>query len=59
MGEVVLLQDISGSSLGKGIVNYKSTELENIRGKNTKEIKKLLGSKFFDEVINRDDMIIF
>lgn len=59
MGEVVILQNEAGKPIGKGIVNYKSYELDYIKGKTTTEIKKLLGgSAFFDEVINRDDLIM-
>ena len=59
MGEVVLLQDEAGIPIGKGIVHYKNYELDFIKGKSTNEIKKLLGgSTFFDEVINRNDLIL-
>jgi glutamate 5-kinase len=60
MGETVDLRDESGSLVGRGIVNYKSRELEYIIGKNTKEIKKILGgSAFYDEAVNRDNLILF
>jgi len=58
MGDIIEILDITSSGVAKGIVNYKSEELAIIKGKKTKEIKEILGSEFFDEVINRDDMVI-
>jgi len=59
MGAVIELFDSKGLAVGKGIVNYNSVELEQILGKNSKEIKKILQGTFFDEVINRDDLIMY
>ncbi len=59
MGDAVEINSVSGYAIGKGIVNYDYRELDQIKGRKTKEIKKILGSKYFDEVINRDDMIVY
>jgi len=59
MGDIVELADPNGTIIGKGIVNYESNDLHRIIGKKSSEIKKILGEKMFDEVINRDDMIIY
>jgi glutamate 5-kinase len=59
LGDAVEIQDEKGNPIGKGIVNYTNNELQVIKGKKTKEIKNTLGSHYFDEVINRDDMIIY
>ncbi|PKL35680.1 MAG: glutamate 5-kinase [Spirochaetae bacterium HGW-Spirochaetae-1] len=59
MGMAVDLADKNGAVVGKGIVNYNSGELDRIKGKNTRHIREILGSTYFEEVINRDDMIIF
>jgi glutamate 5-kinase len=58
MGDIIDITDKDAVSIAKGIVNYKSDELLIIKGKKTSEIKSLLNGQFFDEVINRDDMII-
>jgi len=58
MGDIIEILDITSSAVAKGIVNYKSEELAIIKGKKTKEIKDILGSEFYDEVINRDDMVL-
>ncbi len=58
MGDIIEILDANSSGIAKGIVNYKSEELKIIKGKKTREIKEILGSEFYDEVINRDDMVI-
>lgn len=59
LGDAVEIVDTKGTIIGKGIVNYTSDELHKIKGKNTQEIKKIFGSKYYEEVINRDDLIVF
>lgn len=59
LGDAVEIVDTKGTIIGKGIVNYTSDELHKIKGKNTQEIKKIFGSKYYEEVINRDDLIMF
>ncbi|PKL17969.1 MAG: glutamate 5-kinase [Spirochaetae bacterium HGW-Spirochaetae-5] len=58
MGDIIDITDKDKKIIAKGIVNYKSEEMFIIKGKKTAEIKSLLNGQFFDEVINRDDMII-
>ena len=59
MGDTVEICNSRGKKVGKGIVNYNHHELEMIKGKNSRDIEKILGSTFFDEVIHRDDLILF
>lgn len=59
MGDIAALRSQAGELIGKGIVNYKSSELAVIAGKKTGEIKRLLGgAAFYDEVINRDNLVL-
>jgi len=59
MGDIIEILDLKGEPVAKGIVNYNSDELEIVKGKRTDQIKSILGIKYFDEVINRDDLFIF
>jgi glutamate 5-kinase len=59
LGDAVEIIDKKGTLIAKGIVNYTSEELDKIKGKNTQEIKKIFGSQYYEEVINRDDLIVF
>jgi len=42
----------------RGLSSYSSKELGQIMGHKTGEIEKILGYKYFDEVIHRDDMVL-
>ncbi len=59
LGDAVEIYSMRGDLVGKGIVNYSDEELGVIKGKKSREIKGLLGGTYFDEVINRDDLIIY
>ncbi len=58
LGDAVDILSMSGKVVGKGIVNYSYRELQTIKGKKTEEIKTILGNSYFEEVINRDDLIL-
>lgn len=57
-GDAVFCVDASGTQIAKGIVNYTSDDIEHIRGRQTSEIEGILGFKYSDEVIHRDNMVI-
>jgi glutamate 5-kinase len=59
LGDAVEIFDEQGKLIGKGIVNYNKSELKLIKGKRSDEIKIILGNEYYDEVINRNDLIIF
>lgn len=59
MGDVVEMAGTEREKIGKGLVNYSNDELIKIKGKKTAEIKKVLGENVFEEVINRDDLIVY
>ena len=57
-GDVVQIVDASGRELARGLVNYGSDELIKIMGRSTKEIESVLGYKYLDEVIHRDNLVV-
>jgi glutamate 5-kinase len=57
-GEVVHCVDRSGREFARGISNYNSSEIERIKGVKTTEIEKVLGYRYYDEVINRDNLVV-
>jgi glutamate 5-kinase len=59
MGDIVEIAGNDGRCIGKGIVNYSSDELMLIKGKKSSEIKKILGANYYEEVINRDELIVY
>ncbi len=48
----------SGSEIGRGISDYSSRELVKIKGHQSGEIENLLGYRYGDEVIHRDNLVI-
>jgi glutamate 5-kinase len=58
-GKAVIIMDEEGKEIGRGLVNYNSRDLLQIKGMKTPAIKKLIGEAFYDEVIHRDDLVIF
>lgn len=57
-GDAVSCLDIAGVEFARGLVNYQATEVDLIKGKRTSEIEKVLGYKYFDEVIHRNDLVL-
>jgi glutamate 5-kinase len=57
-GDAVYCLDEHGTRIAKGIVNYSSQDVERIRGRQSSEIEDLLGYKYSDEVIHRDNLVV-
>jgi glutamate 5-kinase len=57
-GDNVEIKTGNGTSIGRGLVNYSSEDIRRIMGCKTDAIAALLGSKEFDEVIHRDNLVV-
>lgn len=58
-GNALTLLDESGKEIGRGLVNYNSRDLERIKGMKTSAVRNLMEGSFYEEVIHRDDLVIF
>ena len=58
-GDPVSFELEKGLSLGSGLVNYSMNDIKKIKGLHSHEINDLLGHQPYDEVIHRDNMVIF
>lgn len=58
-GDVIELETPDGQILGRGVVRYSSAELSQIAGKKTHQIEEILGYKKQDEVIHRNDLVLW
>ncbi|GAB4536104.1 MAG: glutamate 5-kinase [Thermodesulfovibrionia bacterium] len=58
VGDAVSCLNEDGKRIAKGLTNYSSEEIELIKGKRTSEIERVLGYKYSDEVIHRDNLVI-
>jgi len=57
-GDAVSLQGLNGKEIGRGLSNYTLDELRKIQGHQTKDIEALLGYKYYDEVVHRDNLVL-
>jgi glutamate 5-kinase len=57
-GDAVSCVGPRGKEFARGLVNYNASELERIKGLRTQQIEKVLGFKYSDEVIHRDDLVV-
>ena len=58
IGAAVEFQNQRNESLGIGLVNYSSNDINKIKGLKSSRIKQVLGHKSYDEVIHRDNLAI-
>ncbi len=58
-GNALTLLDESGKEIGRGLVNYNSRDLGRIKGLKTSAARKMMEDSFYEEVIHRDDLVIF
>jgi glutamate 5-kinase len=58
IGDCISCINKEGQKIAKGLTNYASKDLEQIKGRKTSEIEKVLGYKYSDEVIHRDNLVI-
>ena len=57
-GDMVDITTMKGETVARGIVNYNADEIRIIRNCKSTEIAARLGSKPFDEVIHRDNLVV-
>ncbi|MFH1625033.1 MAG: glutamate 5-kinase [Pseudomonadota bacterium] len=59
IGDSVSLANSDGLQFARGLTNYSSSEISKIKGVQTGEIEDKLGYKYYDEIIHRDDLVVF
>ena len=58
-GDVVSIVDVGEKrEVARGLMNYSADEVRKVKGLRTSLIKKTLGSKPYDEIIHRDNMVL-
>jgi len=58
-GSVVNIITEDGRTIARGLTGYSSADIRTIMGRKTEEIKNLLGARDYDEVVHRDNMVLF
>ncbi|MDR3562880.1 MAG: glutamate 5-kinase [Negativicutes bacterium] len=57
-GNTIRILTTEGREIARGIANYNAEEARRITGAHTNEIAAILGSKPYDEVIHRDNLVL-
>jgi len=57
-GDAVRLCDLAGNEFAKGVINYSRPEITRIMGKKSSEIEAILGYKYGDEIVHRDNLVL-
>ena len=57
-GDLVSCVGSRGKEFARGLVNYSASELEKVKGLQSEHIERVLGYKYSEEVIHRDDLVV-
>ncbi len=57
-GDAVEICDLEGHAVARGLVGYSSDDLKRIAGHRSADIESLLGYKFLDEAVHKDDLVL-
>ena len=57
-GNTISVVTMQGREIARGIANYNGEDARKIMGAHTNELVRILGSKPYDEVIHRDNMVL-
>ena len=57
-GSAVRILDEKDREIARGLVNYNSRDLDQIKGMKSAAVRSLVGQNFYDEVIHRDDLVL-
>ncbi|MFQ5893614.1 MAG: glutamate 5-kinase, partial [Nitrospinota bacterium] len=52
------LRDVTDREFARGLSNYTVAELRKIQGHHTRDIEALLGYKYYDEAVHRDNLVL-
>jgi len=58
VGDSVYCLNSDRKSVAKGLINYSSSDIKKIMRRKTSEIEGILGYKYSDEAIHRDNMVV-
>jgi glutamate 5-kinase len=57
-GDPVYCVDARGKRIAKGLTNYATDDVRKILGRQTSEIEAILGFKYSEEIIHRDNLVL-
>jgi glutamate 5-kinase len=57
-GDLIELRDPDSRVIARGLSNYSSSAVEEIKGKKTADVRAMLGQAAYDEVVHRDNLVV-
>lgn len=57
-GDNVAIVEQGGVEFARGLTNYASVDLDRVRGRQTSELSGILGERFYEEVVHRDNLVL-
>ena len=57
-GALVEVRDEQGLRFARGLTNYSSTELQQLKGLRSAQFEEVLGARPYEEVIHRDNLVL-
>ena len=57
-GEIISLTDSNNQEFARGISSYDSSDIEKIKGLHSDKICEILGYKFDDDVVIKDNLVL-
>jgi len=57
-GDLVVICDQNNNEIARGLTNYSNQELAKIKKVKTADIEQILGYKSYDQVIDRDNLVV-
>ena len=57
-GDAIRICSLAGTEFARGVINYSQAELIRIIGRKSAEIEQILGYKYGDEIVHRDNMVL-
>ncbi len=57
-GDVIRIKGPGGEEFARGLSNYSSADVERIKGLRTSRIESVLGHKYYDEIVHRDNLAL-
>ncbi len=59
IGDNVSIVDEEGKEIAKGLTNFSSEDIKKIKGVNSRQIPKILGTEiYFEEIVHRDNLVV-
>ncbi len=50
--------DSDDKEVARGLTSYSASDIKKLAGQKTSNIQNILGYKYSDEIINRDDLVL-